>query len=467
MTDAVLIANRGEISVRIARACRALGLRSVAVFSEADRGALFTKVADEAVCIGPAPAKHSYLNFAAVVSAAQVTGANWIHPGYGFLSENADFAALLEQVNIGFIGPKPETMFTWGHKLRSRHEAQKYGVPVLPGSEPLSDLEHAFAEANRIGYPLMLKATSGGGGRGLRVVRTKRELERGFADTQKEMAIGFGASQLYLEKLLEEPKHIELQVLGDGTGNIWIFGDRECSLQRRHQKVIEEAPSPTLTDSQRAELLPSARAAMQAARYLGLGTLEFLRGADGRLFFVEMNTRLQVEHPVTELVFGIDLVQLQIKAVLGLPLGLPLGLAGQQLWRPRGHAIECRVNAEDPWRMFPSAGTVHSCSWPGGPGIRVDTGIETGSIVPPDYDSMLAKVIAFGCNRDEAISRMRGALLETRVEGVRTNLDLHLALLENVEVLRGTMTTQTLDRLMKSSQGSGAVVAPSSAVAQL
>jgi acetyl-CoA carboxylase biotin carboxylase subunit len=463
MTDAILIANRGEISVRIARACRALGLRSVAVFSEADRGALFTKVADEAVCIGPAPARHSYLNFAAIVSAAQVTGANWIHPGYGFLSENADFAALLEQVNIGFIGPRPETMNTWGHKLRSRHEAQKYGVPVLPGSGPLCDLEHALVEADRIGYPLMLKATSGGGGRGLRIVRSPRELEREFTDTQKEMAIGFGASQLYLEKLLEEPKHIELQVLGDGRGAIWIFGDRECSLQRRHQKLIEEAPSPTLTDADRAELLPKAIAAMEGARYLGLGTLEFLRGADGRLFFVEMNTRLQVEHPVTELVFGIDLVQLQIKAALGLPLGLP----EPQVWRPRGHAIECRVNAEDPWRMFPSAGRVDSCLWPGGPGIRVDTGIEAGSFVPPDYDSMLAKVIAFGCNRDEAILRMRGALLETRVCGVRTNVDLHLALLTNPEVLSGSMTTQTLDRVMNSSQGSGAMVAPSSAVAQL
>ncbi len=463
MSDTVLIANRGEISVRIARACRALGLRSVAVFSEADRGALFTKVADEAVCIGPAPARLSYLNFAAIVSAARVTGANWIHPGYGFLSENADFAELLTQVNIGFIGPKPDTMRTWGHKLRSREAAKEYGVPVLPGSEPLDDVAHALVCAKRIGYPLMLKATSGGGGRGLRVVRNDRELERAFVDTQKEMAIGFGASQLYLEKLLEEPKHIELQVLGDGNGNIWIFGDRECSLQRRHQKLIEEAPSPTLTDSQRAELLPSAISAMKATRYLGLGTLEFLRGADGKLFFVEMNTRLQVEHPVTELVFGIDLVQLQIKAVLGLPLGLP----DQQVWRPRGHAIECRVNAEDPWRMFPSAGRVDSCSWPGGPGIRVDTGIEAGSIVPPDYDSMLAKVIAFGSSRDEAILRMRGALLETRLTGVRTNVDLHLALLDNAEVLRGTMTTQTLDRMMKSSQGSTAEVAKAHAAAQL
>jgi acetyl-CoA carboxylase biotin carboxylase subunit len=463
MTDTVLIANRGEISVRIARACRALGLSSVAVFSEADRGAMFTKVADEAVCIGPAPAKHSYLNVAAIVSAAQVTGASWIHPGYGFLSESAEFAALLEQLNLGFIGPRPETMHTWGHKLRSRHEAQKHGLTVLPGSEPLSNVEHAFTEAERIGYPLMLKATSGGGGRGLRVVRNQRELERGFTDTLKEMAIGFGASQLYLEKLLDEPKHIELQVLGDGTGNVWIFGDRECSLQRRHQKLIEEAPSPTLTDSQRDELLPRAIAAMKATRYLCLGTLEFLRSADGQLFFVEMNTRLQVEHPVTELVFGIDLVQLQIRAALGLPLGLP----ERPVWRPRGHAMECRVNAEDPWRMFPSSGTVDRCSWPGGPGIRVDTGIATGSVVPPDYDSMLAKVIAFGCNRDEAILRMRGALLETRVEGVRTNVDLHLALLADAEVLRGTMTTQTLARVMKSSQGSAAELAPSSAVAQL
>ncbi len=441
----MLIANRGEIALRIARACRTLGIPSVSVFSEADREALFVRVADEAICIGPASARHSYLNYAAILSAAHATGADEIHPGYGFLSEDAEFAALVESMNSGFIGPSSEVMLLRGNKVSAKEAARCYELPTLDASPALRDPSEAMAWGDRVGFPLMVKASGGGGGRGLRVVQSPGELERACGQIAQEVRVGFSSDTFYLERYLERPKHIELQVLADAHGGVWIVGDRECSLQRRHQKVIEEAPSPSLTLADRTWLYPRCVRAMRESGYVGLGTLEFLRAQDGTLFFVEMNTRLQVEHPVTEMVFGVDLVCLQIRAAAGEHLDLNPAAE----WRPRGHAIECRINAEDPRTMAPRAGQITRCHWPGGPGIRIDTGYESGSLVHPEYDSLLAKIIAHAPTRSLAMIRLARAVDEAAVDGLPTNLVIHQALLADEEVCAGSMHTGTVDRVVR------------------
>src|SRR6516164_815526 len=443
MFKKVLIANRGEIALRIVRACRELGIKTVAVHSEADARALHVRFADEAVCIGPAAASKSYLNIPAIISAAEITGADAIHPGYGFLSENAEFARICGKCGIKFIGPTPEAMHAWGDKVTARGNAEKFGLPLLKGSPVLASAEHAAAEATRIGYPVILKASGGGGGRGMRVVRGPNELPDAFASARREAESGFKNPDVFCEKFVERPRHIEFQAFGDRHGGVWTLGERECSLQRRHQKVIEEAPSPAMTAEKRQEVAEVIRKAVRETGYTSLGTLEFLMDEKGELSFLEMNTRVQVEHPVTEMVTGLDLVTLQIRAAAGEKLDLP----DTRPWQFRGHAIECRINAEDPKTFAPWPGTITEWHPPGGAGVRVDSGVYGGWKVPANYDSLLAKLIAHAPTRGEAIIRMRRALDEFIVAGIRTNIDLHKALLADHEVVAGTMTTRTVDRV--------------------
>jgi acetyl-CoA carboxylase biotin carboxylase subunit len=442
----ILIANRGEIALRIQRACRELGIKTVAVHSEADARALHVRFADEAVCIGPAAASKSYLNIPAIISAAEITAADAIHPGYGFLSENAEFARICAKCNITFIGPTPAAMTAWGDKVRARHNAQAYGLPLLTGSTVLEDSDHAVREANRIGYPVILKASGGGGGRGMRIVREDAAMPDAFASARREAETGFKNPDVYCEKFVERPRHIEFQVLADQHGGVWTLGERECSLQRRHQKVMEEAPSPAMTPEKRAEMGEVIRRAVLETGYTSLGTLEFLMDERGDLYFLEMNTRVQVEHPVTEMVTGLDLVRLQILAAAGEKLDLP----DTRPWSFRGHSIECRINAEDPKTFAPWPGLITEYHPPGGAGVRVDSGVYGGWRVPADYDSLLAKLIVHAPSRGEAITRMRRALDEFIVAGIRTNLELHKALLADPEVLAGTMTTRTIERLIGS-----------------
>jgi acetyl-CoA carboxylase biotin carboxylase subunit len=439
----ILIANRGEIALRILRACRELGIKTVAVHSEVDARALHVRFADEAVCIGPAAASRSYLNVPAIISAAEITAADAIHPGYGFLSENAEFARICAKCGITFIGPSPEAMLAWGDKVKARHNAERFGLPLLAGSEVLDDADHAVREANRIGYPVILKASGGGGGRGMRIVRSDDEMPDAFGSARREAETGFKNPDVYCEKFVERPRHIEFQVLADQHGGVWTLGERECSLQRRHQKVIEEAPSPAMTPEKRQEMAEVIRKAVRDTGYTSLGTLEFLMDEDGKLFFLEMNTRVQVEHPVTEMVTGLDLVALQIRAAAGEKLDLP----DTRPWSFRGHAIECRINAEDPKTFAPWPGLITEWHPPGGAGVRVDSGVYGGWKVPADYDSLLAKLIAHAPTRAEAIVRMRRALDEFIVAGIRTNIDLHKALLTDQEVVDGTMTTRTVERV--------------------
>jgi acetyl-CoA carboxylase biotin carboxylase subunit len=443
----ILIANRGEIALRILRACKELGIRTVAVHSEADARALHVRFADEAVCIGPAPASKSYLNIPAIISAAEITAAEAIHPGYGFLSENAEFARICEKCGLRFIGPTPEAMRAWGDKVTARANAERYGLPLLPGSGVLRDVPHANEEAARIGFPVILKASGGGGGRGMRIVRSEAEMESSFLSARREAESGFRNPDVYLEKFVERPKHIEFQVLADGKGKVWTLGERECSLQRRHQKIMEEAPSPVVSEELRNSIGDVIRKAVRETGYRSLGTLEFIMDEQRKLYFLEMNTRVQVEHPVTEMATGLDLVALQIKVAAGEDVDLP----DTRPWSFRGHAIECRINAEDPTSFAPWPGLITEYHPPGGAGVRVDSGVYGGWKVPSDYDSLLAKLIVWAPTRAEALIRMRRALDEYIVGGIRTNIPLHKKLIGDREVVAGEMTTRTIERLLAES----------------
>src|SRR5580693_2307448 len=444
MFKKILIANRGEIALRILRACRELGVKTVAVHSEVDARALHVRFADEAVCIGPANAARSYLNVPAIISAAEISGADAIHPGYGFLSENSEFARICGKCGITFIGPSPEAMRAWGDKVTARANAAKYGLPLLSGSAVLETAEHAIREANRIGYPVILKASGGGGGRGMRIVRSDAEMPDAFASARHEAETGFKNPDVYCEKFVERPRHIEFQVFADQHGGVWTFGERECSLQRRHQKVMEEAPSPAMSPERRQEMGEVIRRAIRETGYTSLGTLEFLMDEAKNVYFLEMNTRVQVEHPVTEMVTGLDLVKLQIGAAAGEKIDLP----DTRPWSFRGHAIECRINAEDPKTFAPWPGLITEYFSPGGAGVRVDSGVYGGWRVPAEYDSLLAKIIVHAPTRAEALTRMRRALDEFIVTGIRTNIELHKRLLLDDEVIRGEMTTRTIERLL-------------------
>ena len=442
MFEKILIANRGEIALRIQRACRELGIRTVAVHSEADTEATYVKLADESVCIGPPPSAQSYLNIPAIISAAEVTDAEAIHPGYGFLSENADFAEKVEASGFVFIGPRPENIRLMGDKVSAKHAMIKAGVPTVPGSEGAlpEDPKEIVRIARKVGYPVIIKAAGGGGGRGMRGVHTEAALLNAVNMTRSEAQSAFGNPSVYLEKFLEHPRHIEIQILADSHKNAVYLGERDCSMQRRHQKVMEEAPAPDLAPKQRERIGERCAGACRKINYRGAGTFEFLY-EDGEFYFIEMNTRVQVEHPVTEMITGIDIVQQQIHIAAGAKL--PFRQRDIVL---RGHAIECRINAEDPYTFAPSPGKITSYHPPGGPGIRVDTHIYAGYTVPPYYDSMVAKVIAYGDTRDQAIRRMRIALSEMALEGIKTNIPLHLDLLHDNRFLRGGTSIHYLEQ---------------------
>ena len=443
MFQKVLIANRGEIAVRIQRACRELGIRTVAVHSTADTDAMHVRLADESVCIGPPSARDSYLNQQAILSAAHVTGADAIHPGYGFLSENAGFAEMVEAHGMTFIGPSPQHIRTMGDKIAAKAAMASIGVPLVPGSDgALPDLEAARAVAARVGYPVLIKAAAGGGGRGMKVARHAEELEEAWTVARTEARTAFGDDAVYLEKYLDRPRHIELQVLADSHGNVVHFGERDCSLQRRHQKVLEEAGSPALSAAERDAIGAVATAGLRKLGYRNAGTLEFLY-QDGQFAFIEMNTRLQVEHPVTEMVCDVDLVREQIRVAAGAPLGF-----GQEDVVFRGHAIECRINAEDPETFAPTPGRVELFHVPGGLGVRVDSALYAGYVVPPYYDSMVAKLIVHAPSRAEAIARMRRALSEFAVQGIKTTLPLHRRILEAPEFVSGDYTIHWLERFV-------------------
>jgi len=440
--EKILIANRGEIALRIQRACREMGIRTVVVHSTADTEAKYVKLADESVCIGPAPARESYLNMAAIISAAEVTDSEAIHPGYGFLSENADFAERVERSGFVFIGPHPENIRLMGDKVSAKQAMEKAGVPCVPGSEGAlpEDAKETVRLARKIGYPVIIKAAAGGGGRGMRVVHTEAALLNAVNMTRSEAQAAFANATVYMERYLENPRHIEIQVLADSHKNALHLGERDCSMQRRHQKIIEEAPAPELTEKQRVKIGERCAEACRKIGYRGAGTFEFLY-EDGEFFFIEMNTRIQVEHPVTEMITGIDLVQEQIRVAAGEKLRLR-----QKDVLLRGHAIECRINAEDPYKFTPSPGRITSYHPPGGPGIRVDSHVYAGYSVPPNYDSMVGKVIAYGATRDQAIRRMRIALSEMAIEGILTNLPLHRELLHDSRFLRGGTSIHYLEQ---------------------
>jgi len=439
--EKVLIANRGEIALRIHRACHEMGIRTVAAHSTADAEAMHVRLADEAVCIGPPSATESYLNIPNIISAAEITGADAIHPGYGFLSENARFAEIVETHGIVWIGPKPEHIRTMGDKIEAKLTAAKLGLPLVPGSDgPISDIDEARRIAAGIGYPVLIKAASGGGGRGMKVVESEDELETLIAQAGSEAAAAFGDATVYMEKYLGNPRHIEFQVFGDGNGNAIHLGERDCSLQRRHQKVLEEAPSPVISAEQRAEMGGIVAKAMAEMGYRGAGTIEFLY-EDGKFYFIEMNTRLQVEHPVTEAVTGLDLVREQIRIAEGYPLTLR-----QEDVIIRGHAIECRINAEDARTFAPSPGTVTQYHAPGGMNVRVDSGLYAGYRIPPYYDSMIAKLIVYGTTRQGALRRLRRALEEFVIDGVKTTIPLHQALLDDPEFQAGDYTIKWLEK---------------------
>src|SRR3954449_8570828 len=449
MFEKILIANRGEIALRIQRACRELGIRTVVVHSEADTEAKYVKLADESVCIGPAPASASYLNIPAIISAAEVTDAEAIHPGYGFLSENADFAEKVERSGFVFIGTRPENIRLMGDKVSAKQAMSKAGVPTVPGSEGAlpEDPKEIVKIARKVGYPVIIKAAGGGGGRGMRVVHTEAALLNAVHMTRSEAQAAFGNPMVYLEKYLENPRHIEFQILADGHRNAVYLGERDCSLQRRHQKVLEEAPAPDLPAKLRDKIGERCVEACKKIGYRGAGTFEFLYEG-GEFYFIEMNTRVQVEHPVTELITGVDIVQEQIHVAAGTKLRLR-----QKDVELRGHAIECRINAEDPYRFTPSPGKITSYHPPGGPGIRVDSHVYAGYSVPPNYDSMVGKVIAYGASRDQAIRRMRIALSEMVVEGIQTNLPLHRDLLNDTRFLRGGVSIHYLEQKLAQEGG--------------
>ncbi len=445
MFDKILIANRGEIALRVLRACRELGIQTVAVHSTADADAMHVRLADESVCIGPPPARDSYLNIPAIVSACEITGAEAVHPGYGFLSENAKFAEILTEHGIKFIGPSADNIRTMGDKIEAKRTAKALGIPVVPGSEGgVSDVSEGKRIAREIGYPVIIKATAGGGGRGMKVAHSESELEIALNTAQTEAKAAFGNEEVYIEKYLVLPRHIEIQVLGDGQGNAVHLGERDCSLQRRHQKIWEEAHSPALNSAQRDQIGDRVAKAMADLSYEGVGTIEFLY-ENGEFYFIEMNTRIQVEHPVTEMITGIDLVQEQIRVAAGEKLRFR-----QRDVELKGHAIECRINAEDPFKFTPSPGRITAWHPPGGPGIRVDSHAYTNYYVPPHYDSMVGKVIAYGATRDQAIRRMQIALSEMVVEGILTNIPLHRELMVDARFIEGGTNIHYLEHKLAS-----------------
>jgi acetyl-CoA carboxylase biotin carboxylase subunit len=441
MFHKILIANRGEIALRVLRTCRDMGIRTVVAHSQADTGSLPVRLADESICIGPAEARQSYLNIPSIISAASITDSEAIHPGYGLLSENAAFAEICRACGITFIGPAPEAIRLMGDKAQARAMAKQAGAPVVPGSEgPLEGVDEAQALADSIGYPVIVKAAAGGGGRGMRIVRARDMLAQAFATCQAEAAQAFGSSDLYLEKFVEEARHVEVQVLGDRNGIRLHLGERDCSVQRRHQKLLEESPASAITEETRAGLYKAALMVANSVNYVSAGTVEFLVANDGAFYFIEMNTRIQVEHPVTEMLTGIDIVREQIRIASGEPLGYK-----QKDVEFRGHAIECRINAEDPEHFIPSPGTVTAWLPPGGPGVRVDSHMMPGAVVTPFYDSLIAKIIVHGRDRAEAISRMYRALAETVVEGVKTTIPYHQKLLADPAFLSGDHTLPRLE----------------------
>lgn len=449
MIRKILVANRGEIAVRIIRACREMGIQTVAVYSEADEYALHTSLADEAICIGPAAAKDSYLNMEQIISATMVSGVDAIHPGFGFLSENSVFAAMCEACNITFIGPSADVIERLGDKAMARKTMKKAGVPVIPGhDEPVKDVDQALKVAEEIGYPVIIKAVLGGGGKGMRVAKTKEDFKSAFLTAQKETKMAFGDDSMYLEHFIENPRHIEFQILADKYGNVVHLGERDCSIQRNHQKVIEEAPSMALSSKQRAAMGKAAVKAAKAAGYENAGTIEFLLTSEGKFYFMEMNTRIQVEHPVTEWITGIDLIKEQIRIADGQKMEYR-----QKDIILSGHAIECRINAEDPDKRFrPCPGKITDLYLPGGFGVRVDSGIYSGYEISPYYDSMLAKLIVHGRNREEAICKMRSALGEVVIEGITNNIDFLYEILDEEDFRTGNLNINWLENFLKSNE---------------
>jgi acetyl-CoA carboxylase biotin carboxylase subunit len=444
MFKKILIANRGEVALRVIFACRELGIKTVAVYSEADENSLHVRFADEDVCIGPARSADSYLNVPAVISAAEVTGADAIHPGYGFLSESAYLAEVCAACHIKFIGPDPQVIRLMADKARARRVMRKAGVPVLPGSEgPTESEDKALKIAKDIGYPVIIKATAGGGGRGMRVVTTASDLPHAFKTAQREAEAAFGVGDVYIEKYVDSPRHIEFQILGDRHGTVVHLGERECSIQRRHQKLIEESPSPALSEKVRRKMGAVVIDAARAVQYTNAGTFEFLMDPAGRFYFMEANTRLQVEHPVTEMVTGLDIVKEQIRIAAGDRLSFK-----QSEVTFTGHSIECRINAEDPETFVPSPGVIHVFSVPGGPGVRVETFAHSECTISPYYDSMIAKIIVHGRDRQEAVARMRRTLEMTVIEGIKTNIPMHLKILAEPDFIAGKLSTSFMDRFL-------------------
>ena len=442
MYNKILVANRGEIALRIIRACRELNIGTVAVYSKVDELSLHTKFADEAICVGPAESSKSYLNIPALIADAELTNADAIHPGYGFLAESSQFSKICDENGIEFLGPPPETIDAMGDKANAKNSMRKIGVPVIYGSDGIVEsLEDAKIEAEKAGYPVMLKATAGGGGKGMRLVESEEHIENAFNTAQSEAEMSFNNGDLYLEKFIQKPRHIEVQILADKHGNVVALGERECSIQRRHQKLIEESPSPGVDEITRNKMYDAAIAGAKASNYVGAGTIEFLMDANNDFFFMEMNTRIQVEHPVTEMVIGADLIKYQILCHAGYPI--PDWMKTMKI---RGHAIECRINAEDPSHKFrPCPGTISSFHMPGGMGIRVDTHVYAGYTVPPNYDSMVAKLIVHAPSRIEAINRMIGALDECVFEGIKTIIPFQRQILENTDFQKGIIDTGFLE----------------------
>ena len=451
MFKKILVANRGEIALRIIWACRELGIKTVAVYSEADEHALHVRFADEDVCIGPPRSLDSYLNVPAIISAAEITGADAIHPGYGFLSESAYLAEVCEACHIKFIGPYPNVIRLMGDKARARRAMKKAGVPILPGSDgPVQDDESAAKIAKELGYPVIIKAVAGGGGRGMRVVTSPDDLSKSLKTAMREAGAAFGVSDVYIEKYIESPRHIEIQVLGDHHGNVVHLGERECSIQRRHQKLIEEAPSAALTEKQRRKLGATVVDAARAVQYANAGTFEFIMDPKGNFYFLEVNTRLQVEHPVTEFVTGVDIVKEQIRVAAGRRLSFKQGDI-----EIKGHALECRINAEDPETFAPSPGLIHAFSVPGGPGVRVDSYAHSECTVSPYYDSLIAKIITYGRDRTEAIARMKRTLEMTVIEGIKTSIPLHLKILNDPDFVAARLSTSFMERYMPEKKSGG------------
>jgi acetyl-CoA carboxylase, biotin carboxylase subunit len=443
MFHKILIANRGEIALRIIRACKELGIKTVAVHSDVDSEALHVMLADESICIGPAPSAKSYLNMKAIISAAEVTDADAIHPGYGFLSENAEFAEICENCGITFIGPTPDSMRRMGDKISARQTVTAAGVPILPGTKDgVHSVEDAIKIADEIGYPVIIKATAGGGGRGMKVVHSPASLPNAFAAARSEAQAGFGNPDVYIEKYCERPRHVEIQILADKHGNVIHLGERDCSIQRRHQKLIEEAPCPVLTPALRKKMGDCAVAAAKAVNYSSVGTMEFLLDQQGNFYFMEMNTRVQVEHPVTEMVTGIDIVKEQIRSAAGLPLRFR-----QEDIKISGHSIECRINAEHPFKFTPSPGKINGYHPPGGLGVRVDSAVYDQYTVLPHYDSMIAKLIVHADTREEAIKRMARALDEYIIEGIKTSITFHQRIMNSKEFIEGDVDTGFLERI--------------------